>query len=69
MVLIGRRIVEVGAGIAASGDNHNLIELTKKQDRVEKRKHMREEFGEREGESGPEERVGVERHHEEADVI
>lgn len=59
MVLVGSGIVNVAAGVASGGDDDDLVELAEEQDRVEKRENLREEIDEGEGESAPEERVGV----------
>lgn len=69
MVLIGSGIVNVAARIAPGGDDDDLVKLTEEEDRVEKSEHLREEIGERGGESAPEERVGVKRDDEKANII
>jgi len=69
MILIGSGIVNVGTRIASGGDNNDLVELAEEEYWIEKSENLREEFGEVKGERRPEERVGVECDHEEADVI
>lgn len=59
VVLVGGGIVNVAAGVASGGDDDDLVELAEEQDGVEKGEYLREEVGEGEGESAPEEGIGV----------